>query len=191
MNTSKNHDNIDEIYKKIWDCLKLGIKESKSDYHTFSLATSDEKLSYNRTVVLRDYDIEKHTIIFHTNNLSNKVKQIRTNTNVSALFYSKDDKIQIRFTGHASINNQDEYCDERWNKMHPQSKKCYYQNIKPGTYIDHPELVKTEKTDLLSKDFSIITININSIDWLFLSSSGHIRAEYLRINKFAGKWIAP
>ena len=52
MNTSKNHDNIDEIYKKIWDCLKLGIKESKSDYHTFSLATSDEKLSYNRTVVL-------------------------------------------------------------------------------------------------------------------------------------------
>ena len=70
MNTSKNHDNIDEIYKKIWDCLKLGIKESKSDYHTFSLATSDEKLSYNRTVVLRDYDIEKHTIIFVKNDQS-------------------------------------------------------------------------------------------------------------------------
>lgn len=191
MNTSKNHINIDDIYKNIWNCLKLGVKENKSDYHTFSLATSDDKSSYNRTVVLRGYDIEKHTIIFHTNNLSNKIKQIRANINVSALFYSKDDKIQIRFAGHASINNQDEYCGERWNKMHPQSKRCYYQNIKPGDYIDNPELVKTETTDFLSKDFSIITIKINSIDWLFLSSSGHIRAEYLRCNKFAGKWIAP
>ena len=191
MNTTRNHINIDDIYKNIWDCLKLGVQENKSDYHTFYLATSDNKLTYNRTVVLRGYDAEKQTIIFHTNNLSNKIKQISKNMNVSALFYSKDDKIQIRFSGHASINNQDDYCEERWNKMHPQSKKCYYQNVKPGSYIEHPELVKTKTLGLLSKDFSIITIKVNSIDWLFLSSSGHIRAEYLRDNKFIGKWIAP
>ena len=61
---------------------------------------------------------------------------------------------------------------------------------------------KMRKSNFNEKDYNDIIIgygassqtfkiNINSIDWLFLSSSGHIRAEYLRINKFAGKWIAP
>ena len=191
MNASKNHNNLDEIYNNIWECLELGVKERRSDYHTFSLATTDGELSYNRTVVLRGYDAKDHTIIFHTNNLSRKIEQIRKNINVSALFYSRDDKIQIRFMGDAAISNQDDYCDERWNKMYAQSKECYYQNIKPGNYIDNPDVVKTESIDLLSENFSIITIKVNSIDWLYLSANGHTRAEYLRSNNFSGKWIAP
>ena len=76
-------------------------------------------------------------------------------------------------------------------KVEKNGFKIDVSELKPGNYIDNPDVVKTESIDLLSENFSIITIKVNSIDWLYLSANGHTRAEYLRSNNFSGKWIAP
>ena len=75
--------------------------------------------------------------------------------------------------------------------MSKQSRQCYYQNIDPGQSIDSPEQVKTVLNDDISKTFTIIDIEIIKIDWLYLSSSGHTRAKFIRENYFQGEWIAP
>ena len=85
----------------------------------------------------------------------------------------------------------DEYCKERWSKMSAQSQECYYQNISPGENIEYPEIVKNKLENKLSENFTVITININKIDWLYLSSKGHTRVKFLKSNGFAGQWIAP
>ena len=85
----------------------------------------------------------------------------------------------------------DEYCKERWNKMSAQSQECYYQNISPGENIEYPEIVKNKLENKLSENFTVITININKIDWLYLSSKGHTRVKFLKNNGFTGQWIAP
>ena len=43
----------------------------------------------------------------------------------------------------------------------------------------------------LSQNFTVITININKIDWLYLSSAGHTRVKFMKENQFLGQWIAP
>ena len=191
MNITENHNNTNEIYENIWKCLDKGVNDRFSDYHTFSLATAPKNIVEVRTVVLRGYDRKNQSIIFHTNNLTSKISEIKNNPNVGALFYDKKEKIQIRCNGDAVISNMDEYCKERWNKMSAQSQECYYQNISPGENIEYPEIVKNKLENKLSENFTVITININKIDWLYLSSKGHTRVKFLKNNGFTGQWIAP
>ena len=191
MNITENHNNTNEIYENIWKCLDKGVNDRFSDYHTFSLATSPENIAEIRTVVLRGYDRKNQSIIFHTNNLTNKIVEIQNNSSVGALFYDRKAKIQIRCNGNAIINNMDQYCEERWNKMSAQSKECYYQNISPGANIEYPEIVKNKLENKLSENFTVVTINISKIDWLYLSSTGHTRVKFLKNNGFIGQWIAP
>jgi hypothetical protein len=116
---------------------------------------------------------------------------MQDNPNVGALFYDRKAKIQIRCNGDAVINNMDQYCKERWNKMSAQSQECYYQNISPGENIEHPEIVENKRENKLSENFTVVTINISKIDWLYLSSTGHTRVKFLKNNGFTGQWIAP
>ena len=191
MDATKNHNNTSEIYENIWESLDKGVKDRFSDYHTFSLATSSKNIAEIRTVVLRGYDRQNQSIIFHTNNLTNKINEIKNNPSVGALFYDRKGKIQIRCNGDAVINNMDQYCKERWNKMSAQSQECYYQNISPCQNIESPEIVKNKLENKLSKNFTVITINISKIDWLYLSSKGHTRVKFLKNDGFTGQWIAP
>ena len=72
-----------------------------------------------------------------------------------------------------------------------QSQECYYQNIAPGENIEYPEIVKNKLENKLSEHFTVVTINISKIDWLYLSSTGHTRVKFLKNNGFTGQWIAP
>ncbi|MDG2106762.1 MAG: pyridoxamine 5'-phosphate oxidase family protein [Gammaproteobacteria bacterium] len=191
MNITENHNNTNEIYENIWKCLDKGVNDRLSDYHTFALATSPKNIVEVRTVVLRGYDRKNQSIIFHTNNLTNKISEIQNNPSVGALFYDRKEKVQIRLNGDAVISNMDQYCKERWDKMSSQSQECYYQNISPGKNIESPGIVKNKLENKLSENFTVITININKIDWLYLSSAGHTRVKFLKNDGFTGQWVAP
>ena len=186
-----NQYNLKGIYKDIWTSLELAVVDRHSGFHTFSLATVNNDTPENRTVVLRGCNKKAKMLSFNTNNSSDKVNHISKHNRVSALFYDKDKKIQIRFIGDASINHGNSYCQKKWESMSKQSKECYYQNINPGDTIDSPDLVKSEIKEEISSSFSIIDINIIKIDWLHLSSLGHTRAKFTKENNFQGEWIAP
>ena len=128
---------------------------------------------------------------FNTNNSSDKITHISKNNNVSALFYDKDAKTQIRIIGKAVINNNNNYCKDKWGKMSKQSRECYFQTINPGKTIEHPDNVTSKYNQKMSENFTIIDINILRIDWLYLSASGHSRAKYTKENNYEGEWIAP
>jgi len=191
MSDDQNHITIDKVFKNIWYYLKIGIENRDSDYHTFSLATSYKNIVRNRTVVLRNYNEDNKTISFHTHNLTKKVLDINNNKNVEALFYNRKEKIQIRISGLAVINEQDDLCKEKWLEMSTQTKECYFQNITSGQPINNPDLIKSVIQDKISENFIIITIHINKIDWLYLSSKGHKRIKFLAQDNFKGEWIAP
>tara|TARA_Y100000748_G_scaffold291538_1_gene279133 strand:- start:430 stop:1005 length:576 start_codon:yes stop_codon:yes gene_type:complete len=191
MRKSMNQYNLKGIYEEIWDYLDVAVKDRKSGFHTFSLATISNGYPDNRTVVLRGCCKKTMKLSFHTNNFSNKIIDISAEHNVSALFYDKEKKIQIRIAGIANINNDNSYCKEKWENMSNQSKECYFQNINPGKTVDNPDQIKTEKRNEMSKSFSIIDIKVIKIDWLLLSASGHTRVKFTKDNNFNGEWIAP
>ena len=112
-------------------------------------------------------------------------------------------KIQLRIRGYAVINKSPE---KSWEKLSNWSKRCYLTLNSPGSKTKEPSSGFPEKFSLNApsekesnqgfKNFCVLNIFINQIEWLFLASQGHRRALYeiSRINskiKIDGKWLTP
>ncbi|MDX1699435.1 MAG: pyridoxamine 5'-phosphate oxidase family protein [Melioribacteraceae bacterium] len=194
--------NLDQIYKDIWDLLSIGAQKAKSDYHLGYLATSDGSNPRIRTVVLRKVLRDQKSLIIHTDYRSKKVEEIEKNPNVSILFYSKEDKIQIRLEGKASLYTEGELFEIQWEESRPLSRRCYLIQPGPGSITNEPssgipydlkDRAPTEEESEPGKaNFCIIKINAESIEWLNLHSSGHIRAKFIISKwKVISDWLMP
>tara|TARA_Y100000996_G_C22350071_1_gene572410 strand:- start:82 stop:711 length:630 start_codon:yes stop_codon:yes gene_type:complete len=179
--------------------LQKAIKDGKHEYHCFYLATINKKKPKIRTVVLRALNENKNTLSFHTDLRSDKVKEIQLNRNVSALFYDKKRRIQIRIQGDAQLDKNSNKLKKIWSSMRPESKLCYMGPFAPGEKLDQfqPNLPNHNAQNITTKNnkkgyenFCRVTIYLESLDWLQLEHSGHQRI-YFSFNKNSKPiWIA-
>tara|TARA_B100001173_G_scaffold201129_1_gene173419 strand:+ start:55 stop:336 length:282 start_codon:yes stop_codon:yes gene_type:complete len=86
-----------EIYKKIEESMLEALKNSAHPFRTFSLASTDEKIPSLRTVVIREFSLDDRFLDCHSDLRSPKVIELKKNNRFSALFYSSEKKIQLRF----------------------------------------------------------------------------------------------
>ena len=73
----------DEIFKEELNDLHSAVKDAGHDYHLFTIATVNDKTPEIRTVVLRDFNIKKYQISFHTDARSPKYSQVKSNPAIS------------------------------------------------------------------------------------------------------------
>ena len=137
-------------FQKIYDDIKLlmekALKNSDHPYRTFSLASLDKKVPKLRTVVLREFSFENSFFDCHSDIRSPKVIEFKKNNKFSALFYSSEKKIQLRFKGTVKIFNQNSITKDRWNKITPSSKRCYMGPFSPSESIKkyHPNMMTAD-----------------------------------------------
>jgi hypothetical protein len=150
----------------------------------------------NRNVVLRKVDMTNSLIRFHTDIRSNKIIDIKNNSSISLLGYDKVNKLQVRLTANAIVEESKEVLSDVWSKMYPMSRECYRVKDAPGKVVASRDevLFEDEGKDKLNgfENFVIINCHISSIETLFLHSSGHVRAKYIYENgAFHGEWLVP
>ena len=191
-----------EIYEKIESLMSEALKNSAHPYRTFSLATIDEKMPSLRTVVLRDFSLEKNYFDCHSDLRSPKIKQLEKNNEFSALFYSSEKKIQLRFKGTVEIFHKNSITKQRWDNVTPSSKRCYMGPFSPSDILEeyHPNIPDNvqfqDPTDQDSisgyNNFVIIRCHFNEIDFLKLKYSGHQRCKFIfDKEKINVSWVAP
>ena len=198
-----HYDNIDEIYETIWNLLDKGKKDINSPLRQAYLATHSDHYPSIRTVVLRNVDSKDKTISFHTDVRSKKISEILSNNKISILFYDHDEKIQIKCSGKAVINNKNEHSKKSWGKTMPFSKKCYIVDEPPGSTSKMPtsgykkeheiELPSEEILNSGYENFTLVDMEILEIEWLYLYRYGHRRAKFIINNKNLEKkvWLTP
>lgn len=188
-----------QIIKSEWENINLGIQKAKHDYHSFVFSTVSKNSPDSRTVILRDFDEHKPAIWFHSDRRSKKILHLEENENVSALFYDKSRKIQLRINGIADIEEDIEHNKKIWNSMRPESKLCYMGPYAPSQKISQfePNILKKSAHDLDQEDehlglsrFCRIRIKIKKLDWLKLDYKGHQRLEFKFGKKIKTQWIA-
>ena len=199
----KYYDNLDLTLEEILGLIQRAVKDRKSGFHNFILATSFDNKPDARTVVLRGFDSEKMELSFHSDLRSQKINQLIKNKNVCLVFYDEKKKIQLRIRGRTNINKS---FPEAWNKLTNWSKRCYLTVSPPGQESRKPssgfpkefafDAPSLEQAKDGFKNFGQIRVNINEIEWLFLASQGHRRALFEVIkngSKFLieGKWLIP
>ena len=177
--------------------LEEGAVKRKHDLHLLVLGTVDKDNNpQTRNVVLRKVDISKSLIRFHTDKRSSKILDIQNNNLVSLLGYDKANKLQIRILAKAEIEDSRETLLDIWSDMYPMSRECYRVSDAPGKVVSSKDDVffEDEGFDKMNgfENFTIVNCYIDSIETLFLHSSGHLRAKYHnKNNQFIGQWLVP
>jgi len=190
------------IYNEIVGLMQDAISESSHSYRTFSLASVDDKFPKVRTVVLRDFCTKNNYFEFHSDIRSPKLAELKKNNNFSALFYSSQTKVQIRYIGKTKVIYDCSETEKRWDKVTPSSKRCYMGPYSPSESLSeyHPNIPESVQfknpsdEESLSgyKNFVIIRCYFDRVDYLKLKYSGHYRCNFtLNKNKIDAEWIAP
>jgi hypothetical protein len=181
----------------VFSNLEKGVTERGHQFHLLVLGTIDkDNRPQNRNVVLRKVDMTNSLIRFHTDIRSNKIIDIKNNSSISLLGYDKVNKLQVRLTANAIVEESKEVLSDVWSKMYPMSRECYRVKDAPGKVVASRDevLFEDEGNDKLNgfENFVIINCHISSIETLFLHSSGHVRAKYIYENgTFHGEWLVP
>ena len=196
------YNDLDKVYLKIWELLRIGLKNRDLPFHIPIFICGDKIKSDGRIVVLRGIDEKERKIWFHSDIRSNKVKILKSNSEASLLFYDKNEKIQLRISGYTKINYKNDITKKSWKKTAHMSRQCYLGDVAPGLNSSSPTSGLTKKiddykytieeSDFGYKNFCVVENFIQSIEWLYLAAKGHRRALFnLNKNSLEKKWLIP
>lgn len=191
---------LPELEQDCWDRLVSGAVKSRTPFHTPSIATLHQGEVNLRTVVLRKTLATERELRFHTDIRSPKWQELSQNPSISALFYDAVDRIQLRVKGKAVLHHTNEITAEAWQKTSLSSRKCYLTRFSPSSYtdvstsgltddIEHENFTLAESESGYS-NFGIVSIQVQSIDWLWLNHAGHRRA-FFDYEKGVSSWLIP
>ncbi len=191
---------IDELEKDCWIQLVNGTIKSRSPFHTPCVATLHNGEVSIRTVVLRKAIPLTKELRFHTNKRSNKWKELQDNDSISALFYDPSTRVQIRVKGKATLHFNDEMTSEAWQKTTLSSRRCYLSLASPSSFsavptsglsdeIEHEKFTLAQ-SEVGAQNFGIVSIQVESIEWLWLNHAGHRRAFFDYVNS-RYSWMIP
>ena len=202
INKPEYYNDLDKIYLKIWDLLEIGLANRDASFHIPVFICGDQTQFDGRIVVLRGIDKKEKKIWFNSDIRSNKVKNLKSNSQGCLLFYDKNEKIQLRICGSTNINYKNEVTKKSWKKTAHMSRQCYLGNKAPGSNSLSPTSGLTSTIDNLKytieeseigyENFCVIDTHIKSIEWLYLASKGHRRAYFhFNKNQVEKKWLIP
>lgn len=191
---------LPELEQDCWDRLVTGAVKSRTPFHTPSIATLHQGEVNLRTVVLRKTLATERELRFHTDIRSPKWQELSQNPSISALFYDAIDRIQLRVKGKAVLHHTNEITAEAWQKTSLSSRKCYLTRFSPSSFseestsgltddIEHENFTLAESESGYS-NFGIVSIHVQSIDWLWLNHAGHRRA-FFDYEKGSFQWMIP
>jgi len=193
----RERDSLELALDNALNKLQRAVKKRNDDLHLLNVVTVDEQNRPNtRNVVLRDFSIENLTIRFHTDKRSSKIRDIKLNQDICLIGYDKKAKLQVRIDAEAYLIEDEEILLEIWQKMYPMSRECYRVVQSPGNKIESLTEVNFDEdneSNLVGFDnFVAIQCNIKSLEILYLSHTGHIRAKYNNDNgTLKGEWLVP
>lgn len=183
-----------DILAAALDLITAAVDSAAAPFHTPAVATIGLDGSPTvRTVVLRRFDRDDRTLIFHTDIRSPKVEELRRDDRIMWHFYDAAARLQLRITGRATIHSNDAIADRQWNESRPQSRNCYFQAAGPTTVVKRFDQIGEPVKDG-RPHFAAVATKFTTIDRLLLHHAGHrrIRFEFDEAKQaWQSDWLAP
>ena len=192
------------LLSECWNLIELGIQSRKSNYHTMSLHYIANGKPKSINLIPRKLDKVSHQINCHTDYRSQKIKHLQKSPSVCGLFWCRDNKIQITIEATVSIVHNTDTTQAIWNNMRHMSKICYCSDIKPSTKTTSLSTGFTKEgwaqrnqvanTPAPYNNFSILQMNINSLERLHLSANGHSKIRFFlnqETQAWTHQWLTP
>lgn len=192
------YDDLNGSLVHAWRMLVRGVADRRSPCHSPTVATigcdGGPRL---RTVILRAASPENWTLRFHTDNRSDKMRELASDNRISLLAYDQGSKIQIRVEGRAAVHTDDAVAEAAWGNSRSFSQICYGSTPAPGQVIAEGNAfcLPAAGTDDVAQgraNFAAVQVHVTSLEWLYLAHAGHRRARYVRTaDRVESAWLAP
>lgn len=186
-----------------WNCIQQGISSRKSQYHIMSLSYHNGQHPQSCNIIPRALCPETGYIRCHTDFRSRKVKHLQERPEASGLFWCRETKIQIMLAGTVTIHHKNAITKQAWQEMRHMSKFCYCANIAPNTPTETACTGFTDEqwdnrkhiaeTSEPYENFSILELQIHTMEQLHLSASGHTKIMFTRNagSQWQHQWLSP
>ena len=188
-----SYSDISETLESAKLILSEAVPNAQTLFHTPVVSTMHEDKIVSRVMVLREFNFDEKLLRFHTDNRAAKIKNLKQNSSATVIGYDPDLKIQIKMQGVANVYINDEVTEMAWNESTARSKKCY--SVKGGS---SKEILDPEEYDITNfevedgyKNFAVIVFKFNSLEFLYLKSSGHRRALHSWDDEYSSTWLVP
>ena len=185
MDTEFYHNNLKDIEVQIWELLDQSANSANSPFHQGVFASINNNIPEQRTVILRNANYSERTLTFNSDIRSLKVEQLKINNSASWLFYDKTLKVQLRMYAKTIVHVDNVTTEIAWEKSRLSSKLCYTTQQKPGSFINEPEFIEVNQTEVEPEllifaydNFAVIETKIYAIDFVFLNRKGNKRAYF-------------
>jgi hypothetical protein len=188
-----SYKNISETLVTADEILSDAVDNAKTLFHTLTLSSIDGHKVASRVVVLREFNLDKKFLRFHTDYRAAKINQYKDNNNASVLGYDPELKVQIKLQGTLEVHYDDEITQSAWQGSTARSQKCY--SVKGGSSkkIDDPAAYDIDEDNMTDgyENFSVLIFKFTSLEFLYLKSSGHRRAIHSWGDDYSSTWLVP
>lgn len=175
------------ILNQVWRLLAQAPAVVSHPWRLPVLGTPDDNGCDVRTLVLRQFDPARRTLICHTDIRSPKVDQIRHAARGAWLFYDPPQRVQLRIAGPLQLHHGDALARQRWEGVPPEQRRQYLAPaapgaIQPGPFVNLPDhlrdrLPTSDESEAGWPNFCVLTGQVERLDWYFLRAAGHLRLQ--------------
>jgi pyridoxine/pyridoxamine 5'-phosphate oxidase len=173
--------------------LTRGVADRRSPFHTPVLATRGLDGGPNlRTVVLRAFDPALRLVRVHADRRSAKVAEIAADPRAMLHGYDAGAQVQLRLAGAACLHLDDAVAADAWAASRAMSRRVYASAEAPGAPVPAPPPAPQDEAAGRAH-FAVVTLRVDSLDWLLLAAEGHRRARFAwdGAGRLSAGWIAP
>lgn len=194
-------ETLDDFLDKSWRLLLNASVKRNHPMRTPVLGTFDGERAQLRTVILRQTDIPKRTLLFYSDFRAAKIAHLQKNMQLAGLFYHPRKQWQIRVRGDITLHHEDDVAQSHWSKQSIVSRANYASELVPGTVTDEctdglphgwNSNMDIADTEFAFANFAVIALEVAEMDTLLLHRAGHQRAHFTWKNgSWQKNWLVP
>ncbi len=167
-------ESLEAVERALWHELQAAPRDKQHPWRAPVLATTDGETGDARTVILREVNTARATLLMYTDARAAKVAQIATHPQGTLVLWSPALGWQLRLRVHLQAVTDGLELSSRWArlKLSPAAND-YLSATAPGDPLDSAISARAERAF-----FALLEARVLSIDWLELHEQGHRRARF-------------
>jgi pyridoxamine 5'-phosphate oxidase len=176
----------------IWDELAQAAASREHAWRTAVLATVHAEGADARTVILRETDAARQTLVFFTDARAGKVAQIQAQPLGTVVMWSAALGWQLRLKVALTLHADGLAVSSRWARLqHSRAAQDYLSPLAPGQALTPPPETAPPSAPgpaAQRAHFGVLEAQVQRIDWLALQAHGHERAVF---DTEGARWVQP
>ena len=198
-------ENFSEIWRAVAAQLVIAASSAKHPWHLMALATvSPDGFPQARNVVLREFEIEKPALWFHSDRRSPKILGLEiSDGDAELLLYEPKQRRQLRCKVKVILHHNDTRARMRWDQAKESSRRCYLAEQGPSLEVEtrqstlpaewQHKVPPAGESEPGFANFTAVECRIQQVDILQLNAQGSERCllSFKDGTLTDGQWLAP